>query len=230
MEDSMDKKIVIALDQSPHSKNAVRYAAAMAPSLPGIRFCLLHVQPPVSQYLVEEAQRNPTAKAKLNRWLEKNSRAALEMLEVYKEQMVLLGISADGATPNDVLRAILMAEVDLLWFGGIGTYVRDSNETDEQASDRSNDAIRITGAQVCAKVIGEGANLAVTQHGRIEAARQGVRLNADFIDNSAGVNTSDQEVNIKIALAQPLASGRLAGFRVEQLKPLKPGRTRTGVR
>ena len=95
MEDSMDKKIVIALDQSPHSRNAVRYAAAMAPSLPGIRFCLLHVQPPVSQYLVEEAQRNPTAKAKLNRWLEKNGRAALEMLDAYKEQMVLLGISAD---------------------------------------------------------------------------------------------------------------------------------------
>ncbi len=133
------------------------------------------------------------------------------------EIKTLLGIVADRATPNDVLRAILMAEVDLLWFGGIGTYVRDSNETDEQASDRSNDAIRITGAQVRAKVIGEGANLAVTQHGRIEAARQGVRLNADFIDNSAGVNTSDQEVNIKIALAQPLASGRLASEERNQL-------------
>ncbi|WP_293853091.1 NAD-glutamate dehydrogenase [uncultured Alsobacter sp.] len=121
----------------------------------------------------------------------------------------MLGLTAREAAPADVMRAILKARVDLLWFGGIGTYVRSSTETDEQAGDRANDAIRITGADVGARVIGEGANLGVTQRGRIEAARKGVRLNTDAIDNSAGVNTSDVEVNIKIALAVPEADGRL---------------------
>ena len=107
------------------------------------------------------------------------------------------------------MSAILKAPVGLLWFGGIGTYVRAATETDEQVGDRANDAIRITGAEVRAKVIGEGANLGCTQRGRIEAARRGVRLNTDAIDNSAGVNTSDVEVNIKIALATPEREGRL---------------------
>jgi glutamate dehydrogenase len=98
-----------------------------------------------------------------------------------------------------------------LWFGGIGTYVRSALETDEQVRDRANDAIRIAGKDVGARVIGEGANLGCTQLGRIEAARQGVKLNTDAIDNSAGVNTSDVEVNIKIALATPERLGRLDG-------------------
>ena len=89
---------------------------------------------------------------------------------------------------------------DLLFFGGIGTYVRASDETDDQVGDRANDAIRVTGAELNCKVIGEGANLGMTQRGRVEAAQNGVRLNTDAIDNSAGVNTSDVEVNIKIAL------------------------------
>jgi glutamate dehydrogenase len=122
---------------------------------------------------------------------------------------VLLGLTAEQATPPEVMRAILKARVDLLWFGGIGTYIRASTETDEQAGDRANDAIRITGADVQARVVGEGANLGVTQLGRIEAARQGVRINTDAIDNSAGVNTSDVEVNIKIALATPERDGVL---------------------
>ena len=104
------------------------------------------------------------------------------------------------------MSAILKAPVGLLWFGGIGTYVRAATETDDQVGDRANDAIRITGAEVRAKVIGEGANLGCTQRGRIESARRGVRLNSDAIDNSAGVNTSDVEVNIKIALAFPSAT------------------------
>jgi glutamate dehydrogenase len=99
--------------------------------------------------------------------------------------------------------------VDLLWFGGIGTYLRASSETDEDARDRANDAIRITGLEVKAAVIGEGANLGCTQLGRIEAAMHGARLNTDAIDNSAGVNTSDVEVNIKIALAAAIRDGRL---------------------
>jgi glutamate dehydrogenase len=125
------------------------------------------------------------------------------------ETRALLDIDKPQATPAEVMNAILKARVDLLWFGGIGTYIRSSAETDEQVGDRANDAIRIAGPEVRAKVIGEGANLGVTQRGRIEAAQSGVRLNTDAIDNSAGVNTSDVEVNIKIALTTPEADGRL---------------------
>ncbi len=121
----------------------------------------------------------------------------------------MLGIEEHEPTPFAVMRAILRAKVDLLWFGGIGTYVRAGQETDEQAGDRANDPIRITGGEIRARVIGEGANLGCTQLGRIEAARAGVRLNTDAIDNSAGVNTSDVEVNIKIALSAPERDGRL---------------------
>src|SRR5207245_1332571 len=108
------------------------------------------------------------------------------------------------------MTAILKARVDLLWFGGHGTYVRASGESDDQAGDRANDPIRIAGADVRARVIGEGASLGGTQRGRIEAAQKGIKLNTDAIDNSAGVNTSDVEVNIKIALARPGREGRLS--------------------
>jgi glutamate dehydrogenase len=121
----------------------------------------------------------------------------------------LLDINQAEATPQEVMTAILKAQVDLLWFGGIGTYIRAGTESDAQVGDRANDAIRITGAQLRAKVVGEGANLGTTQLGRIEAALAGVRLNTDAIDNSAGVNTSDVEVNIKIALSTPERDGRL---------------------
>jgi glutamate dehydrogenase len=121
-----------------------------------------------------------------------------------------LGFAAAKATPDEVVRAILKAPVDLLFFGGIGTYVRASSETDDAVGDRGNDPVRITSADVRAKVIGEGANLGMTQRGRIEAALRGVRLNTDAIDNSAGVNTSDVEVNIKMALARPIRDGRLS--------------------
>src|SRR5208337_4915721 len=122
----------------------------------------------------------------------------------------LLAISAERPTPQEVMRAILKAPVDLLFFGGIGTFVRAAAESDAAAGDRANDAIRVTGAELRAKVIGEGANLGMTQRGRIEAALHGIRLNTDAIDNSAGVNTSDIEVNLKIALATPMRDGRLS--------------------
>jgi glutamate dehydrogenase len=112
-------------------------------------------------------------------------------------------------TPQDLIRAILKAPVDLIFFGGIGTYIRASDETDDAVGDRANDPIRVTGKDLRCKVIGEGANLGMTQRGRIEAAFRGIRLNTDAIDNSAGVNTSDMEVNIKIALSIPLRDGRL---------------------
>ncbi|HEY1474162.1 MAG TPA: NAD-glutamate dehydrogenase [Pseudolabrys sp.] len=120
----------------------------------------------------------------------------------------LFGVG-EAVTPQALMKAILQAPVDLLFFGGIGTYVRASSESDEAAGDRANDAIRVTGGELRAKVIGEGANLGMTQRGRIEAALAGIRLNTDAIDNSAGVNTSDVEVNIKIALSRPLRAGAL---------------------
>ena len=125
------------------------------------------------------------------------------------EMRSMLGVDAETMTPAELIRAILTCETDLLWFGGIGTFIRASHETNEQVGDRANDAIRVTAQEVRAKVIGEGANLAVTQLGRIEFARNGGRINTDFIDNSAGVNSSDLEVNIKIALGPAVASGRL---------------------
>ena len=126
-----------------------------------------------------------------------------------KEAAKVIGLTKTTASPFEIMTAILKAPVDLLWFGGIGTYVRSSLESDAEAGDRANDAIRITGSDVRAKVIGEGANLGVTQKARIEFGLLGGRCNSDAIDNSAGVNTSDVEVNIKIALAQAMRTGKL---------------------
>ncbi|MFN3348931.1 NAD-glutamate dehydrogenase [Pseudorhodoplanes sp.] len=134
---------------------------------------------------------------------------SLKEIQLSPEMKSLLNLTADKATPQQLMSAILKCEADLLFFGGIGTYVRAATETDEQVGDRANDAIRICGADLNCKVIGEGANLGMTQRGRIEAAQKGVRLNTDAIDNSAGVNTSDLEVNIKIALGGPVRSGAL---------------------
>ena len=105
--------------------------------------------------------------------------------------------------------------VDLLWNGGIGTYVKSSEESNAEVGDRTNDAVRINGTELRAKVVGEGGNLGLTQRGRVEYALAGGRLNTDFIDNSAGVNTSDVEVNIKILL-NPLDAGRQADPRRAQ--------------
>jgi glutamate dehydrogenase len=121
----------------------------------------------------------------------------------------LLGLSTDRAAPNDILTAILKLDTDLLWFGGIGTYIRATSESDADAGDKANDGIRITAPEVRAKAIGEGANLGVTQKARIEYDRLGGRINTDAIDNSAGVNSSDMEVNIKVALGAAIRSGRL---------------------
>ncbi|MFZ3454400.1 NAD-glutamate dehydrogenase [Arthrobacter sp. 7Tela_A1] len=122
-----------------------------------------------------------------------------------------LGLDA-GVTrlsPPELLRAILKAPVDLLYNGGIGTYIKSSAESNSEVGDKANDAIRIDGKDVRAKVIGEGGNLGMTQRGRIEAALTGVILNTDAIDNSAGVDCSDHEVNIKIFVDRMVAAGRL---------------------
>ncbi|MCZ6888992.1 MAG: NAD-glutamate dehydrogenase, partial [Gammaproteobacteria bacterium] len=116
---------------------------------------------------------------------------------------------SDSVTPNEMIRAMLGAPVDLLWFGGIGTYFKARAEAHLDAGDRANDAIRLNGREVRAKVLGEGANLGVTQLGRVEYALAGGRINTDFIDNSAGVDCSDHEVNIKITLGDAVAGGRI---------------------
>ncbi|MDD9911250.1 MAG: NAD-glutamate dehydrogenase [Ahrensia sp.] len=128
-----------------------------------------------------------------------------------------IGFEAGTHTPQEVMSAIMRAPVDLMWFGGIGTYIRASHESNADADDRANDAIRVTAKEVRAKVIGEGANLGVTQPGRIEFGQHGGRCNSDAIDNSAGVNSSDVEVNIKIALAAAMKSGKLSRKRRDTL-------------
>ena len=133
------------------------------------------------------------------------------------EARSMLGLEAASAPPNDIIRAILRMPVDLLFNGGIGTYVKASTETNADAGDRASDAVRINGLDLRAKVVGEGGNLGLTQRGRIEYAAAGGRLNTDFIDNSAGVNTSDVEVNIKILLNPLVAAGKLTRGQRNQL-------------
>ncbi|MBL7494428.1 NAD-glutamate dehydrogenase [Frankia sp. AgB1.9] len=115
----------------------------------------------------------------------------------------------DGISPVELIRALLRAPVDLLYNGGIGTYVKASTESQDDAADHTNDEVRVDGAELRAKVVVEGGNLGVTQAGRVEAAHHGVRINTDFLDNSAGVDTSDREVNLKILLAGAVDDGEL---------------------
>jgi glutamate dehydrogenase len=120
-----------------------------------------------------------------------------------------LGVAADSLSPPQLISAILAAPVDLLWFGGIGTFVKAPDEPDSEVGDHANDALRITADQVRARVVAEGGNLGVTQTARIRYSRRGGRINTDFIDNAAGVATSDREVNLKILLALAIDHGRL---------------------
>jgi glutamate dehydrogenase len=120
-----------------------------------------------------------------------------------------LAISANALTPTELVNAILKAPVDLIYNGGIGTYVKAAGETHAQVGDRANDALRVNGRELRCKAFAEGGNLGCTQLGRIEYALAGGRINTDAIDNSAGVDTSDHEVNIKILLGLPIAEGEL---------------------
>ncbi len=125
------------------------------------------------------------------------------------EARALLGLESATQPPVEIMRAILRLPVDLLWNGGIGTYVKSSRESNAEVGDRANDGLRINGRELKARVVGEGGNLGFTQRGRIEYALAGGRLNTDFIDNSAGVNTSDVEVNLKILLNPIVQAGGL---------------------
>ena len=125
------------------------------------------------------------------------------------EMKDFLDLDQDSLSPDDLIRAILRAKVELLWFGGIGTYVKSSDESHANADDRANDALRIDAQDLGCKVIGEGANLGITQQARIEFGREGGKINTDFLDNSAGVDCSDHEVNIKILLGAVERRGEL---------------------
>ncbi|MBP6691849.1 MAG: NAD-glutamate dehydrogenase, partial [Xanthomonadales bacterium] len=132
-------------------------------------------------------------------------------IAVSAEARRALGIesTAPQLTPQELMTAILKAPVDLLWNGGIGTYVKAASETNADVGDRANNSIRVNGRDLRCKVVGEGGNLGMSQLGRVEAALNGVLLNTDFIDNSAGVDTSDHEVNIKILLNDAVAAGQM---------------------
>jgi len=121
----------------------------------------------------------------------------------------VLDVDVPSLTPADLIRTLLKAPVDLLYSGGVGTYVKATSETNVEVGDRANDAIRLNGKDLRCKVVAEGGNLGFTQLGRIEYALQGGKINTDAIDNSGGVNCSDHEVNIKILLDSVVAEGRL---------------------
>ncbi|NDC58354.1 MAG: NAD-glutamate dehydrogenase, partial [Alphaproteobacteria bacterium] len=132
-----------------------------------------------------------------------------KLIPLSPEVRALTGLAVEQTTPAELMHALLKAPCDLLWFGGIGNYVKASRESHADASDKANDAIRVDAEQLRAKVVGEGANLGVTQAGRVAFARDGGRINTDAVDNSAGVDTSDHEVNIKILLDEAMRTGAL---------------------
>ncbi|MBV9828416.1 MAG: NAD-glutamate dehydrogenase [Alphaproteobacteria bacterium] len=137
------------------------------------------------------------------------SERSAKSIAVSAEMKRRFAITADHLTPAELIRHLLTADVDLLFFGGIGTFVKARGETNAEVGDRANDALRIDGEAIRAKVVGEGANLGVTQRGRVAYALTGGRIDTDAIDNSAGVSMSDHEVNIKILLSAAIAAGAL---------------------
>ncbi len=141
-------------------------------------------------------------------------------ITVSPEVKAALGLDRDTWAPIELINAILKAPVDLWWNGGIGTYVKASHETHHDAQDRANDSLRIDARELRCRVLAEGGNLGMTQGARIEASLNGVRLNTDFIDNSAGVDCSDHEVNIKILLGEVVAAGDLTMKQRDQLLAL----------
>ena len=144
------------------------------------------------------------------------SRSA-KSIKLSAEAREALGIEETTLTPNELIKAILKAPVDLLWNGGIGTYVKARTETNAECGDRANDALRINGEDLRCRVVGEGGNLGMTQLGRIEFASRGGHVNTDFIDNAGGVDCSDHEVNIKILLNLVMNEGQLTAKRRNKL-------------
>jgi len=135
---------------------------------------------------------------------------ALKSIPLSKEMQAIIGTGETALEPVALISALLKAQADLLWFGGIGTYVKAASQSNADVGDAANDRLRVDAEDLQIKVVGEGANLGVTQAGRIAFALKGGRINTDFIDNSAGVDCSDNEVNIKIALNKEVADGALS--------------------
>ncbi len=135
---------------------------------------------------------------------------SLKSIDLTPEIQAMTGLGKDAVTPDELIHALLKSEAELLWFGGIGTYIKASHESHSDVGDKANDGLRVNAADLKGKVIGEGANLGMTQAGRIEYALSGGRLNTDAIDNSAGVDSSDNEVNIKILLRGAIEKKTLA--------------------
>lgn len=135
---------------------------------------------------------------------------SLKSIPLSPEVQAILGVSDTEMEPATLISAILKSPNDLLWFGGIGTYVKAAAQSHSDVGDPANDRLRVNAEQLRVKVVGEGANLGVTQAARIAFSLNGGRINTDFIDNSAGVDCSDNEVNIKIALNKEMAEGRLS--------------------
>lgn len=144
------------------------------------------------------------------------SRAA-KSITLTKEMKKAFSIEADSLTPTELIHELLKAPVDLIWNGGIGTYVKSSKESHSDVGDKANDTLRVNGNELRCKVFGEGGNLGLTQRGRVEFGLQGGAINTDFIDNSAGVDCSDHEVNIKILLNELVANGDLTEKQRNQL-------------
>ncbi|SCM78095.1 Bacterial NAD-glutamate dehydrogenase superfamily [uncultured Pleomorphomonas sp.] len=145
------------------------------------------------------------------------------------EARAALGIEATALSPDELVAALLRSPVDLLFFGGIGTFVRGDGESNLDAGDRANDGVRIPAGDLRARVVGEGANLGMTPRARVDFARRGGRVNSDAIDNVGGVATSDAEVNIKIALGRAMAAGRLTLAERDELLAIMTGDVAAGV-
>ncbi|BBI60474.1 hypothetical protein HSBAA_17800 [Vreelandella sulfidaeris] len=144
------------------------------------------------------------------------SRSAKSIV-ITPEMQHVFGIQETRLSPNELIRAMLKSKVDLIWNGGIGTYVKGSDETDTDVGDKANDTLRINGNDLNCRVVGEGGNLGLTQRGRMEAAAKGVRVYTDFIDNAGGVNCSDHEVNIKILIDEVVKRGDMTEKQRNQL-------------
>ena len=138
-------------------------------------------------------------------------------IDISPQMKARFDIAADWLTPAELIQALLKAPVDLLWNGGIGTYIKSSTESHAEVGDKSNDGVRVNACDVRAKVIGEGGNLGVTQLGRVEYGLHGGASNTDFIDNAGGVNCSDHEVNIKILLNEVVSAGDMTEKQRNQL-------------
>ncbi|WP_419307967.1 NAD-glutamate dehydrogenase [Chromohalobacter israelensis] len=138
-------------------------------------------------------------------------------ITITAEMKKAFDIEAGKLSPNELIRAILVSRYDLLWNGGIGTYVKAADETHADVGDKANDALRVDGGELRCRVVGEGGNLGLTQRGRMEAAEKGVRVNTDFIDNAGGVNCSDHEVNIKILLDDIVKRGDMTDKQRNQM-------------